>query len=103
MIIKRIDYFSCGKVLGATYALMGVILGAIFSLSSIVGIMAQQKGNDGIGPMLFGLGAIIVLPVLYGLMGFIGGIVASAIYNFVASFIGGIELEVELSNDGSRV
>jgi hypothetical protein len=33
----------------------------------------------------------ILMPVIYGVMGFIG----AAVYNLVARWIGGIELEVE--------
>ena len=42
---------------------------------------------------MFGMG--ILMPVIYGVMGFIGGIIGAAVYNLVASWIGGIELEVE--------
>ena len=39
--------------------------------------------------IMFGMG--ILMPVIYGVMGFIG----AAVYNLVARWIGGIELEVE--------
>ena len=41
----------------------------------------------------FGMG--ILMPVIYGVMGFIGGVIGAAVYNLVARWIGGIELEVE--------
>jgi hypothetical protein len=37
----------------------------------------------------------ILMPVIYGVMGFIGGVIGAAVYNLVARWIGGIELEVE--------
>jgi hypothetical protein len=37
----------------------------------------------------------ILMPVIYGVMGFIGGVISAAVYNLVARWIGGIELEVE--------
>ncbi len=43
--------------------------------------------------IMFGMG--ISMPVIYGAMGFIGGVIGAAVYNLVASWIGGIELEVE--------
>jgi len=95
MIIKRIDVISCGKVLGALYALLGLIVGALFSLSSLVGLAAADQGADGNVPMLFSFGAIILFPVLYGLMGFIGGIIGAALYNVVASVVGGVKLDVQ--------
>lgn len=45
--------------------------------------------------MLFGVGAIIALPVFYGIMGFIGGIIMALLYNFTTGVIGGLEVEVE--------
>ena len=42
---------------------------------------------------MFGMG--ILMPVIYGVMGFIGGVIGAAVYNLDARWIGGIELEVE--------
>ena len=42
---------------------------------------------------MFGMG--ILMPVIYGVMGFIIGVIGAAVYNLVARWIGGIELEVE--------
>jgi hypothetical protein len=33
-------------------------------------------------------------PIFYGVMGFIGGVVMAAMYNLVASFTGGIKMEL---------
>lgn len=45
--------------------------------------------------MLFGVGAIIFLPIMYGIMGFIGGAIMAFVYNVVAGIAGGVELELE--------
>ena len=37
----------------------------------------------------------ILIPVIYGAMGFILGVISAANYNLVARWIGGIEVEVE--------
>ena len=42
---------------------------------------------------MFGMG--ILMPVIHGVMGFIGSVIGAAVYNLVARWIGGIELEVE--------
>lgn len=85
--ITGLGILTVGKVLGATYALLGVILGAIFTLVALAG--------GGGGNALFGLGAIIFVPLVYGVGGFIGGILTAAIYNFVAGKIGGIVIETK--------
>ena len=43
----------------------------------------------------FGTGVALALPILYGVCGFIFTAIACAIYNFVAGFVGGIEVELE--------
>ena len=45
--------------------------------------------------VFFGAGAVIALPNFYGIMGFVGGIIMAAIYNFVAGIVGGLELDLE--------
>ena len=81
---------TVGKVSGATYGLFGFIGGAIFSLFSVVG-----GGGSGI---FFGLGAIIILPILYGVLGFIFWIISAAIYNLVSGKIGGIVIRTVPAN-----
>jgi hypothetical protein len=50
--------------------------------------------------VLFGVGSIIFLPIFYGILGFIGGLITAWTYNLVARFAGGLEIELE---DRSRV
>jgi Transmembrane domain of unknown function (DUF3566) len=38
---------------------------------------------------------IILLPIFYGVMGFVFGIIGAVLYNLVARWIGGFEVEVE--------
>lgn len=79
-----------GKVTGVMYALFGFIGGAILSLIALVG-----AGGPGMGGALFGIGAIILLPIFYGIIGFIGGIVSVVIYNLISGMIGGIVIQTE--------
>ena len=44
---------------------------------------------------LFGIGAPIFLPIFYGIMGFVGGLLSAWLYNIVAKWVGGIEIETE--------
>ena len=97
MIIKSIRVLSLGKVLGSIYAGLGLIFGLIFAAVSLVGMspLAGAGGQSAVPGILFGGGAVIALPLLYGFFGFVVGLVVGAIYNFVAKFVGGLELEVD--------
>ncbi|TWT92581.1 hypothetical protein [Neorhodopirellula pilleata] len=93
MLIRQIAPLSAGKILGALYAVLGLIVGGFFLLASAVGVVAGGQ-NVGAGLMTGGL-SIVFLPLLYGLMGFVGGAFAAFLYNVGASMVGGIELEIE--------
>ena len=89
---------SCGKVLGILYALLGLLIGAIVSLLSVVGAAigrASGESPEAFLGLLFGVAAIVAMPLLYGGMGFIGGLISAFLYNIVAGFVGGLEVELE--------
>jgi hypothetical protein len=98
--IKRIVPLQAGKMLGALYACMGLILLPFFALAAVAGAFAPsaQQSADAPPPALFAgimFGFGIFMPIIYGVMGFVGGIIAAALYNLFARWIGGIEVEVE--------
>lgn len=86
-------------MLGVLYACMGLIFLPFFALAGVVGAFAQQGQHSSSAPaaltagMMFGFG--ILMPIIYGVMGFVGGIIMAAIYNVIAGWIGGFEVEVE--------
>ncbi len=41
-----------------------------------------------------GVGFAIMMPVIYAVFGFIGGVIAAALYNLIAKWTGGFEFEV---------
>lgn len=98
MIIRRVRPLSLGKMLGAIYVTIGLIAGLIISLVSVLGFaIGSVAAPDQMGNMvglLFGVGAVVFIPLVYGTLGFLGGLIAAVIYNWVARVVGGIEIEV---------
>lgn len=96
MVIRSIRVFSLGKVMGVMYGLIGLLVGLFFSLFSVLGAafsQAMDSSGEAWAGALFGVGAVILLPVIYGCLGFLGGLLSAAIYNLVARLVGGVELE----------
>lgn len=93
MIVRRVGPLSFAKITGVLYALFGLLAGAILSLFSLVGF-AANAGQEGAFGMLFGVGAIVLLPIFYGVMGFLFSLLAAALYNLIAGWVGGVELDV---------
>ena len=102
MVIRRIGVWSVSRLYGGICASMGLLIGAVFALISTLGGMAGAMRESGAGAFgsaglgaVFGVGAIIILPLFYGVMGLIGGAIGALLYNLFAGMFGGIELETE--------
>jgi hypothetical protein len=96
MIVRRVGPLSLAKVSGTLYALVGLLIGGIVSLISLVGgAVAQGDESNGMIGALFGVAAIILLPVGYGVLGFVTSLIGAAIYNAVAGMVGGVELDLQ--------
>ena len=95
MVIRRIGPLSCARISGTLYAVMGLILGAIFSLVALAGGFSAESSEEAGFTAVFGVAAIIVLPLLYGGIGFLATFIAAWLYNVLADVVGGIELDLQ--------
>lgn len=99
MILRRIRVGSAAKVAGVMYAILGLVAGVLVALVSMVsaGILAGAQNEDLPSWMgaVFGVGAIVIFPILYGVMGVVFGALTAAVYNMVAGMVGGLDLELE--------
>jgi hypothetical protein len=79
------------------YAAMGLIFGAVFACIALVGgSVAQRNGDQGAAfGALFGAGAVVLLPLLYGVLGVVFGALTAWLYNVFAGMVGGIEVQLE--------
>src|SRR5215207_8919381 len=105
--IRRMGVFSCAKIYSITLAAMGLIVGVIYGLIFMVvgGAMMAGGGRDagmaGGSSLVIGLVMMIAIPVMYGFIGFIFGIIGSLVYNVAAGVVGGLELELENMDGGT--
>jgi hypothetical protein len=95
MVVKSVGVVSVGKIYGAITAAMGLLFGIGIALFSVLGAgLAETTESAILGPVL-GVGAVIVLPIFYGVLGFIGGLIGAALYNVFAAMVGGVEIQTE--------
>jgi hypothetical protein len=87
--LTRIVPLKAGIVLGVLYGILSLLVAPFILLAAVLSSKAQTAT-----PAIFGVGFAIMLPLIYAVVGFIGGIIAAAIYNLVAKWTGGLEFEV---------
>jgi hypothetical protein len=91
--IKRIAPLQLGKMLAILYGIMGLIFIPFFLIMSAVA--TQMPSEQRVGMMAMGAGFAVFAPLVYGAMGFIIGALGAVLYNLIARWIGGVEVEVE--------
>jgi hypothetical protein len=94
MTITRVGPLSVAKIAGLLGAVIGLLAGAFVSLFSMAGAFGARAGEDGaFFGALFGVGAIILLPIFYGCMAFVMTLIQAALFNIAVGMVGGIEIE----------
>ena len=92
-IVKSVGVLSVAKIMGLIYSCMGLIFAPIFLLVGLMGSLVGQDKTPFAG--IFGVVFAILMPVFYGVLGFIAGAIGALLYNLFAKWVGGFELELE--------
>jgi hypothetical protein len=95
MVVKHVVPMSVAKVAAVLYAILGLIFGGIISLIAVAGqALAPGTEDAGMMGMMFGAAAVVILPIFYACLGFIMSVLMAALYNLVAGWVGGVEVDV---------
>lgn len=82
------------KIMGLIYGCLGLLFAPLFLLVGLLGSLAGQQKTPFAG--IFSVVFAILMPVLYGGMGFIMGAIGSLLCNLFAKWVGGFELELDV-------
>ena len=99
--IKSVGVLSVAKVFGLVYGALGLLIVPIFLVVGLASSMAMKHAAAGanipnsIGP-IFAIFMAIAAPITYGLIGFVSGAISALIYNLIAGWVGGIEMELDV-------
>lgn len=83
---------QAGKVIGCLYAAMSLIFAPFFLLAGLAGAFAEGQDAAPAGVILVVMA--ILMPILYGGMGFLFGALGAAIYNLIAGWTGGFRIDL---------
>jgi hypothetical protein len=97
--VKRVGPGSAFKIGLVMYAILGLVLGIFMAiLSMVAGTLGSLGESAAPGAKLLGFGlgfgAIIIFPIGYGVIGGIFAAIGAAIYNLVAGWVGGLEVDI---------
>jgi hypothetical protein len=90
---KQLTYVTplkAGIVLAVLY-FAGGLIGAVIALPFLLLARAVSEASVNTFSPVW----LFLMPILYGVLGFVVGIIAAALYNLVAKVTGGIEFELK--------
>jgi len=92
-VLKRIGPASAFKIGLVSYAILGLIAGVFCSLIVLTGTSFAPHAHMSFAPAV-GLLAVILCPIVYGIIGGIAAVIGALIYNLASSWVGGVEVEI---------
>lgn len=100
MKLKHIGVGSVVRVAAILYAIIGLIVGGIIAVCSVLGaaftkMAGGENSGAGIFGLFFGVGAVLFMPLLYAFFGALMAALMTWLYNGIAGAVGGIELHLE--------
>ena len=91
--LKSIGVLSAAKISSLLYGAISLLIIPIFLLVGAVASLAPHQPNQ--PSAAFFLGFAILAPFLYAGMGFVIGALMAFVYNLIAGWVGGLELQFE--------
>lgn len=98
--IKSVGVLSVAKIMGFIYGTMALIFVPFFLLFGLLGAMGAMASSEHSNPFaaLGVIGVVLLslfIPLVYGAIGFVAGAIGALIYNLMAKWVGGIQIELQ--------
>ena len=95
MVIRRVGIWSVARMYGALSGGMGLIFGLIVAVASTVGLSLAEGDEPPFIAAAMGVGAVVILPLFYGVLGIVAGAIGAALYNLLSGIVGGVTIDVD--------
>ena len=90
--LKNIRVLSLAKLQGAMMTFVGLIAGIVYSFGGAIYEALTGSLNSGTA---LAFSALIGIPVLFAVFGFLTGAIEAYLYNVASKWFGGIEIDIE--------
>ena len=91
--LRRVGVIKAAVMGGIGYAIMSLVFVPFFLFIAFIAPMADAP--MGPGEWMFGPVFVLLMPLIYGIMGFIFTGLAAAIFNLIAAMVGGLDIVLE--------
>ena len=98
--LRRIGVLKSAIMGGIGYALLSLVFVPFFLFFALMAPFASDMGMHDEWTM--GPAFVLMLPLIYGIFGFISMGLGAAIYNLIALMVGGLDLELEQADGMQR-
>ena len=92
--LRSIGVLSCAKIMGALYGGLGLIFVPFLLLASFGGMLLGSQSSQPLAGIAVWFIALL-MPIVYGVMGFVMGAFTAWIYNLFAKWLGGVRIELK--------
>jgi len=90
--LKRIGILSFAKLQGLVFAFLGLLAGIAYSFGGFFYELFTASLNTGTALAFL---ALLGMPAIFGVLGLISGAVEAVIYNLLARWFGGLEVDLK--------
>ncbi|QTN34099.1 hypothetical protein HZ994_17825 [Akkermansiaceae bacterium] len=96
--IVSISVVQAGLVIGGLYGVLALFFSVFLVIFGLIAMVAGAGSNDAAAALGGGVGMIVIaviLPIVYGALGFVAGVIMALVYNLIAKMTGGLEMTVK--------
>ena len=93
--LRRVDPLRAANIGAIVYGVLMAVIALIFSPFLLLGLFFSATSDAGFAGSIMGIFFLVLYPVMGVVVGWISGLITSAIYNFVFRWTGGLLMEFD--------
>ena len=94
--LKRIDPVKSGIIYGLLMVLISLVI--LIPMAIVISITGVGANNPSLAIFGGSLAMLIFVPIIYGIIGFVFGLIGTALMNFILGKTNGLDVEFDSDN-----